>query len=155
MLAFRTILCPTDFSEHSRYAFQLACSLARDHGARVVVLYVDPPPVAYGEAIARRQDSSYCTYLWQTLEDFQSPDAAVPVERRLEEGDPASTILSVARQLSADLIVLGTHGRTGLRRLLMGSVAEAVVRRAKCPVFTFKEPHNEPATAAPASAGTR
>lgn len=64
----------------------------------------------------------------------------VLVEHRLREGDAAAEILQVADEVGADLIVLGTHGRTGLGRVLMGSVAEAVLRRARCPVLTLKSP---------------
>ena len=68
-------------------------------------------------------------------------------EHRLVTGDPASSIVNLAEMEGADLIVMGTHGRTGFSRLLMGSVAELVVRRAKCPVLTFKQPAHEPAVA--------
>jgi len=64
----------------------------------------------------------------------------VRAERQLVEGDPVSEILRVAREMPADLIVMGTHGRTGLERLLMGSVAEEVLRKATCPVLTVKRP---------------
>jgi nucleotide-binding universal stress UspA family protein len=64
----------------------------------------------------------------------------VPIEHRVEEGDAARTILRIAGEINADLIVMGTHGRTGLSRLLMGSVAEQVVRKAPCAVLTVKSP---------------
>jgi universal stress protein A len=71
------------------------------------------------------------------------------------EGDPAEMILRVAEEVHADLIVMGTHGRTGLSRLLMGSVAEQVVRRAPCPVLTMKAPFPaEQAEGRQAEAGT-
>ena len=60
------------------------------------------------------------------------------LEHRLEEGDPATMILNVAQETGAGLIVMGTHGRTGLERLLMGSVAEQVMRKAPCPVLTMR-----------------
>jgi nucleotide-binding universal stress UspA family protein len=150
MLTIRTILHATDFSERSERAFHLACSLARDHGARLVILHVYPPPVAHGEVVARRQPNGYEEELWNTLRQLQAPDPKVKVEHRLEEGEAAAEILRVARESSCDLIVLGMHGRTGLRRLLMGSVAEQVVRQAPCPVLTVTTPFpsaaNEPAT---------
>jgi len=136
MLPIKTILHPTDFSELSDAAFQLACSLARDHKGRIVVLHVVPPPQSHGEVIARQQGEGYHADLWRMLEDIRPEDAAVPVERRLEDGDPAETILRVAGEEGADLIVLGTHGRGALGKLLMGSVAEKVVRGAPCPVLT-------------------
>jgi len=78
------------------------------------------------------------------------PHANVRMERRLEQGDATTEILRVAREESADLIVMGTHGRTGLGRLLMGSVAEQVMRRAPCPVLTVKSPVPETAPESPA-----
>jgi nucleotide-binding universal stress UspA family protein len=74
------------------------------------------------------------------LKGIRVPDRKVQVERLLEEGDPAAQILRVAQETNCDLIVMGSHGRTGLDRLLMGSVAEQVVRRASCPVLTVKAP---------------
>ncbi|HZT83295.1 MAG TPA: universal stress protein [Gemmataceae bacterium] len=139
MLAFHTILCPTDFSERSASAFYLACSLARDHGARLVVLHVDRPPQTHGEVVARR-DGGYREQLEEALRGVRPTDPRLSVEHRLEEGEPAETILRVSNELGCDLIVMGTHGRTGLRRVLMGSVAEQVVRRAACPVLTVNAP---------------
>jgi nucleotide-binding universal stress UspA family protein len=81
----------------------------------------------------------------------QPSDPAVKIEHRLAEGDPAREILRVARETGCDLIVMGTHGWTGLGRLLMGSVAEQVVRKATCPVLTVKTPI--PDTAIPAPSG--
>jgi nucleotide-binding universal stress UspA family protein len=83
----------------------------------------------------------------EELQQFQVPDPNVPVDYRLEEGEPVSEILAVANQTSADLIVMGTHGRTGLGWLLMGSVAEQVVRQAPCPVLTVRTPFHEAAPA--------
>jgi nucleotide-binding universal stress UspA family protein len=69
---------------------------------------------------------------------LQAPNSGVEIDRRLTDGDPYAEILRVAQECSCDLIVMGTHGRTGLRRLLMGSVAEKVVRHAPWPVLTVK-----------------
>jgi nucleotide-binding universal stress UspA family protein len=74
------------------------------------------------------------------LNRIQPPEAGISLEHRLGYGEPGSTILAVAEEIGADLIVMGTHGRTGLRRLLMGSVAEHVVRHASCPVLTVRTP---------------
>lgn len=142
MLTIQTILHPTDLSPRSEYAFHLACALARDHGGSVVVLHVYPPPVAHGEVVARRQDD-YEEQLRQHLHRIQAPGLTVCVRHRLAEGAPAEEILRVAGELGCDLIAMGTHGRTGLGRLLMGSVAEEVVRKAPCPVLTVKTPFAE------------
>jgi len=136
MLPFKTILHPTDFSEPSDAAFRVACGLASDHNARVVVLHVIPPPQSHGEVIARRQDEGYHKEMWRMLERVRPEGTRPPVEHRLEDGPPAETILRMARDEGADVIVLGTQGRTGLGRLLLGSVAEQVVRQAPCPVLT-------------------
>src|SRR5262249_32720257 len=140
MLAVHTILHPTDFSEPSEYAFRLACSLARDYGARLIVLHVvTPPVVVYGEGVVPPGPELYQGGANVKLSQMRVP-ADAPSERRQKEGDPATEILGVAQETRPDLIVLGTHGRTGLGRLLMGSVAEQVLRRAPCPVLTVRTP---------------
>jgi nucleotide-binding universal stress UspA family protein len=141
MLAVHTILHPTDFSERSQYAFGLACALARDYGARLIVLHVaGVPTVAYGEGVVPPNPEELLAEAREQLGRIQVPHANVRAERRLEQGDAVTAILGVAQEVNADLIVLGTHGRTGLARLLMGSVAEQVVRRASCPVLTVQAP---------------
>jgi nucleotide-binding universal stress UspA family protein len=155
MLAIRTILHPTDFSEQSASAFHLAWSLARDHGARLVVLHVYPPPVAHGELVARRQPNGFHEQLWEQMHRLQAPEG-VGVDYRLEEGDAADQIVLTARRLDCDLVVMGTHGRSGVSRLLMGSAAEQVLRRSPCPVLTvngvvpLKAPKDEAPTGAAA-----
>jgi len=140
MLPVHTILFPTDFSEHAQEAFRLACALARDCGARVVVLYVVPPPMGHEELEAKRDPDTYYGGLWKMLHELHAPGHDVHVEHRLEEGDAAKRIVELAQELQAGLIVMGTHGRTGLGRLVLGSVAEHVLRRAMCPVLTVKLP---------------
>jgi hypothetical protein len=78
--------------------------------------------------------------LWKSLCRFGVPDNKVRVEHRLEEGEPSKEILRVAAEVGCDLIVMGTHGRTGLERLVLGSVAERVLAKARCPVLTLKTP---------------
>jgi nucleotide-binding universal stress UspA family protein len=158
MLAIKTIVHPTDFSERSDYAFALACSLAGDYGARVVVLHVGGQPViCTGEGVIAMESQWYRESMMAQLQERWPKNPAVSTEHRLLlDGDPATAILQVARDSKADLIVMGTHGRTGLGRVLMGSVAEAVVRKAPCPVLTVKlplipgPPHGE---SAPVAAG--
>jgi nucleotide-binding universal stress UspA family protein len=137
-----------DFSEQSHYALGLACSLARDYRARLVVLHVVPvPSVVYGEGVVPPNPEQLRLAAQHQLDDLPIPDANLQVERRLMEGDPAEVIVHVAREGSFDLVVLGTHGRTGLGRVLMGSVAEQVVRKAPCPVLTVRTPIPEMAPA--------
>jgi nucleotide-binding universal stress UspA family protein len=148
MLAMRTILHPTDFSESSEYSCRLACSLTRSCGAHLIVLHVlERPLLAYsgvmtappppGPSAEQRQS------VQQQLLRIKPADPAIGVEHLLEEGDPATAILQVAQERECQLIVMGTHGRTGLGRLLMGSVAEQVVRKASCPVLTVKTPQRQ------------
>jgi nucleotide-binding universal stress UspA family protein len=141
MLAIQTILHPTDFSEQAQHAFATACSLARDHGARVIVLYVRAAAAAYGalgpivpEPVWTPEDVE------AGLAGLHLPEPGVEVEYRVADGDAAAEITRLASEVKANLIVMGTHGRTGLGRLLMGSVAENVLRRAPCPVLTLKAP---------------
>jgi len=141
MLPIRSILYPTDFSKRSDHAFELDSSLAHDYGAKLLVLHVVPPPaMIYGEGIIVPQPDNYQNQFREKLRQLQPQDAGVHVEHRLEEGDPVAEILRVAGESCCDLIVMGTHGWTGLNRLLMGSVAEGVVRKAPCPVLTVKIP---------------
>src|SRR5205807_909314 len=106
-----------------------------------------PPPISHGEVVAREHQDGYYDELRGTLGRFQPPDPGMRVEHRLEEGDAAAEIVRVAQEIHCDLIVMGTHGRTGIGRLLLGSVAEQVLRRAPCAVLTVKAPF--PGTTAP------
>jgi len=147
MLRIATILNPTDFSHLSEHAFHLACSLARDHEGRLIVLHVAVPPVVgYGGAMTPPPEGDWKA-LDEQLRHVQASDPKIPVEHLLEEGDPAAEILRVAAEINCDLIVMGMHGRRGVARLLMGSAAEHVVRKATCPVLVVKTPLPErPAT---------
>jgi nucleotide-binding universal stress UspA family protein len=141
MLPLHTILHPSDFSERSEHAFRLACALARDYRAKLVVLHVKILPVAaYTEGGMLPPSPGTDEDLLAQLEQVRTEAPNLNLETRLEEGAPGPTILQVAQEIRADLIVLGTHGRTGLGRLLMGSVAEQVVRKATCPVVTVRMP---------------
>jgi nucleotide-binding universal stress UspA family protein len=146
MLPIRTILHPTDFSATSNCALRLACSLARDRNARLIVLHVVPGSLA-------AEKRGFGEELDEELNRMEIPDPQLRVERRLEEGDPVAQVLRVAEEEGCDLIVMGTHGRTGLGRLLMGSVAEQVVRNGTCPVLTVKlpQPQVRPYAAPPAA----
>jgi nucleotide-binding universal stress UspA family protein len=141
MLAIKTILHPTDFSERSDPAFRLACSLSRDYGARLVILHVaEPPPAVAAEGVLMLPPTIDLERLRERLQQLRPEDQKVLVEHLLVQGGAAEEILQVAAEKKCDLIVMGTHGRTGLGRLLMGSVAEQVVRKASCPVLTVKTP---------------
>jgi nucleotide-binding universal stress UspA family protein len=136
----RTILHPTDFSESSDKAFQVACSLARDRAAQLLVLHVVPPPLATlggTQAIPPVVEEFDLQTPRKLLAAIKEPPG-VTMLTRLEVGDETDIIVEVANEIGPEMIVMGTHGRTGLNRLLMGSVAEHVVRRAECPVLTLK-----------------
>jgi len=141
------ILHPTDFSDYSTYAFRIATDLARQHGATVLVLHVaetlGPANVTYGEAVSRLEPEGYRQRLLDDLRRTVPPPAGVAVEYLVAGGDPAEEIARVAADRGSNLIVMGTHGRTGLERLLMGSIAEKVVRLAPCPILITKLPKNE------------
>jgi nucleotide-binding universal stress UspA family protein len=157
MLTIRAILCPTDFSESARHAFRLAVALARDQRARLLVLHVATPPplVSYGELQrSLEQTGGYRHELENQLRQVHDTGSAIVAEYRVVAGDPGAEITSIAKEATCDLIVMGTHGRTGLGRLLIGSVAEQVLRRAHCPVLTIKVPQacTPPAASGPADA---
>jgi len=135
-----TIVFPTDFSTASDAALVHAAALARQSGGRLLIVHVEEPPLAYGggELYYGLPEPSSERIL-KMLEDVRPADPAVPFAHRLTMGDPAAEIVRIAGDENAEMIVLGTHGRTGITRLLMGSVAEAIVRRAPCPVLVYRE----------------
>jgi nucleotide-binding universal stress UspA family protein len=133
------ILFPTDFSTVGQTALEMATSLARDRGAKLLIAHVEEPPVSYGGGElyygVMEPDREQ---LQKMLSEVLPTDPTVGYEHRLIIGSPASAIVHLAEKEKCDLIVMPTHGRTGLMRVLMGSVAEEVVRKAKCPVLTVK-----------------
>ena len=139
-MAHKTILFPTDFSHASDAALPHAEALAKQQGARLLIVHVEEPPLAYGggELYYGLPEPSSERIL-EMLEDVRPADPAVPFTHRLTMGDPAGEVVRIAGEEGAEMIVLGTHGRTGMARLLMGSVAEAIVRRAPCPVLVYRE----------------
>jgi nucleotide-binding universal stress UspA family protein len=131
MTPIRTILYPTDFSTYSNQAYFHAVCLAEAHGASLTFLYVIPPSPA--DADDRRH--------WkEQLEQMRPGNQRIAVNHVLLEGDPATEISRYAADARIDLIVIGTHGRTGEERLRMGSVAEKVVRESPCSVMVVKLP---------------
>lgn len=141
MLDSQVILHPTDFSENSRPAFEMACVLARDFDATLLILHVmmssvaplmnAPPPDP-----SRPADSQVSArFPWP-----KPSDPSIRVQHRVAEGDPAEEILRLSNTLGCKMIVMGTHGASGLARLLTGSVAEEVLREAGCPVLVIKAP---------------
>jgi nucleotide-binding universal stress UspA family protein len=147
-MPFRNILVPIDFSASSRLAMRQALALARGSGARLHVMYVwEPPRVVSPEvhvlsggrtdSVAGHARRVADQRMREFLDDFGFAAGERPAYEVLV-GDPAQAILERAEGGAYDLIVMGTHGRTGLPRLLVGSVTEKVVRRAPCPVLTLR-----------------
>lgn len=135
----KKILFPTDFSTLSDEALAHAATLAKEGQGELVIVHVEEPPIAYGAGEMYYGVSEPDTKtLTKMLNDIKPEDPAVRVRRRLIVGNPAEEIVNLAEEENVDLIVMSTHGRTGFKRFLMGSVAEAVVRNAKCPVLTLK-----------------
>jgi len=143
----KKILFPTDFSPASEAALGYATSLARDTDSQLLILHVEDLQIPYagGEMYLPRPMVPN-PEVEKMLRSVAPRDKSVTCMHRLALGSPAEEIVQVAKDEGVELIVMGTHGRTGLGRLLMGSVAEAVVRRAPCPVLTLKQPVKEPLT---------
>ena len=140
-MSAKKILVPSDFSHASDAILPLATSIARDRDAEILFVHVQEPPVAYaaGELYYGPIEPD-TDALEQMLNRLQPTDPKVPCRHQMLLGEPATEIVRMAEDLGVDMIVMGTHGRSGLARMLMGSVAEKVVRRATCPVLTVKEP---------------
>ncbi len=139
---FQRIICPTDFSHFSAQALRHAAALARQFGSRLKVVHVIPQLFPGGESL-------YAGAPWLTtpeirqrvgeeMKAFLEPLRVARINHEIEirEGDPWREIVAAADEMAADLAVLGTHGRGGLDRLFLGSVAEKLVRRLPCPVLS-------------------
>jgi nucleotide-binding universal stress UspA family protein len=144
MIEIKRILCPIDFSEFSQRAVDHAVAIARWYGATVTLLYVRAlVPIA--PAVPEMLPAMALTpedrdELSAAMTRFIPADAAVTIERDVVEGHAATEIVAHATALPSDLIVLGTHGRSGFERLLLGSVTERVLRKAPCPVLSVPRP---------------
>lgn len=135
----KKVVFPTDFSNTSKAAMEFAESLVRGQGGKLYIVHVEEPPAAYGGGdLFYGLPSATLEDIKRLLLSVVPSDTSVAFEHHLVHGSPADAIANFAESVNADLIVLGTHGRTGVSRMLMGSVAEAVVRHAKCPVVTYK-----------------
>jgi nucleotide-binding universal stress UspA family protein len=140
---WKRICCPIDFSDASRAAMEVAADLARRTGAAVTLLHAYPVPgytFPDGSVVASpRMLQELAEQSGRHLGEWQKQAeglGAPTVNVETVVGEPAGEILAFARDRGIDLLVLGTHGRTGIEHALMGSVAEKVVRKARCPVLT-------------------
>lgn len=151
MIRIQTILHPTDFSEPSKYALAYAMSFAEEYNAKVCVVHVieevssalyfdmlQAPPLAQLMADIEKQAQ-------KAMEELIAPDmrAKYRVETFIRKGVPFLEIVRCAEEIHADMIVCGTHGRTGLKHAIFGSVAEKVVRKAPCPVLSVRHPEHK------------
>lgn len=150
MIEIRRILCPTDLSEIAPRAFEHALALARFHQAEVELAYVSEPLLPGPVAPATYPpwailDPAVRGRLGAALEGLAAPAAGtgVRVETSVREGRVVHEILERARGWPADVIVMGTHGRGGFERWVLGSVTEKVLRKSPCPVLTVPPPAGE------------
>jgi len=144
MSGFRKILVPIDFSDHASAALDLAIDLASTAGATLHLLHcypIDPGAISpYGLVLPEGFDRDVREAASRELARWaDKADAAkVPVEQHLSSMFPAEVIVQTADEIGADLIVMGTRGLSGLKHVLLGSIAERVLRLAHCPVLTVK-----------------
>jgi nucleotide-binding universal stress UspA family protein len=144
---WKRILCPIDFSDASRTALETAAELAKRHGARLTLFHAYPVPgytfpdgsfVASSKMLEELADAARLH-----LEEWKAIATGLGlsgVEAVTAVGEPSHEIVAFAKEQATDLVVVGTHGRTGLTHALLGSVAERVVRKAPCPVLTVRPP---------------
>jgi nucleotide-binding universal stress UspA family protein len=149
-MSFRSILVPTDFSRAAERALLLAADIAANYGARIELVHITDLPSGLTASTSIQVEDHETVH----VEDYVAQDAKTHLGQRAQElqargiltrvhteiGPIVPAILATAGRVSADLIVLGTHGRTGLARLLLGSVASAVVARSPIPVLTVRDP---------------
>lgn len=151
-MQIRSILLPTDFSECSNYALSYAASLARTFGASILCVHVIEPMVP-AVGYSGMTEPLPLADITDQLEDSAGRElpkiaeceecAGLDVQELIVHGEAAAEIVRVAKEKSIDLIVVSSHGRTGLGRMLFGSTAEAVVRHSSCPVLVVKPPPEE------------
>ena len=148
-MEFQQILVAVDFSKYDQPAMEMATMLARDSGAKLLIVHVHESPLAYGGDVYEGELNPSKEKLRQMLAAIVPTDQTVAHEHclihgegtsTLEDTDIARAIASFADQHEVDLIVTSTHGRSGLRRIFMGSVAEKIVSRSARPVLSVKLP---------------
>ena len=147
---YKKILVPLDREAGAEVALPVAADLAKSDGTVIRLVYVAPTPsaiVAEGRVIAYAdQESDRLQHLGMVyLREAAHQLAGLPIEYAVRFGEPAEEILEEAREFGADLVVMATHGRSGVARLMLGSVAEAVLRRSEVPVVLVR--HGLPAAA--------
>lgn len=129
------LLCPVDYSDSTELAISIAVGLAKAGEMKVILLHVIDPDVS-AITIDQSQDNRLLNRLRTRYLDLHK----IVWEQVSRRGDPAETTISFAKQIAADMIVMGTHGRTGLASIMLGSVAKRVMAGAPCPVIIVKAP---------------
>lgn len=145
-IEFKTIMVPSDFSLYSRAAYRYAQKLADDDSRILLVHVVDDAPLTLGYVgLGAIQDvrSQVAEDAEKELKSLEDESPRVPVEHRVIHGAPAKAIVELAEAEKADLVVMGTHGRSGWDHLMLGSVTEKVLRKAPCPVLVVRDPSKE------------
>ncbi|HTD67470.1 MAG TPA: universal stress protein [Candidatus Limnocylindria bacterium] len=140
-IRLKRILVPVDFSVTSRKALQYAVSFAKQFSAEIILLHVVQPPVYFeGVVIAAYDDTTIREASAKRLSEWRNETASgATVKANVRTGAPYHEIVLTAEETNTDLIIVGTHGRGGLARMLIGSTAERVVRHAPCPVLVVRE----------------
>jgi universal stress protein A len=147
MITIKSILCPMDFSDASKNAYRYACEFAKSMGSKVILLNViEPRPIAADMTlnyVPLEEDLAAAV-----REDFipmvdKAKAMGIDVSADVIIGIPAEVILQQTVDFDVSMLIMGSHGKTGLSRLLMGSVAEAVVRKAQVPVLIVKANEKE------------
>ncbi len=147
MITFKKILCPIDYSDCSAKALRYAAGLALRDSARLYLMHViDKRIYDYGGPIYEVRpspDEKTIAHLKEKLAESVPKEIVgdIDVETIITVGIPAQEIVNAADDNEVDVIVMGTHGRTGITHVVMGSVAENVVRKAICPVLTVRQDH--------------
>jgi len=143
-IEIRRILVPIDFSDHAAAVLEWAAHLAEEHRSRLVLLHAYHLPVEFQQLEGAYLPPDFWSSVKMEAEQSLSRYAedldrrGLQVETVVREGYPAAVIVDEAASQPADLIVIGTHGLSGLKHMLLGSIAERVVQKAPCPVLTVK-----------------
>ncbi len=147
MIQLNHILVPTDFSEFSRPALDYACAIAARFESQLHLLHVVPDPAmlvpeshAFSVEAMQAQSAALIEDAKERIELLPTDgwDNGKPVRREVRTGAVFMEIIDYAKSFEIDLLVIGTHGRSGLMHVLLGSVAEKIVRKSPCPVLTVK-----------------
>lgn len=147
MITLKNILVPTDFSEHSNKALLYGSELAKKFGAELHLMHaIEMTPLLYGEGayVTPETEAEIESAATKQLESlFADSSKDMKVVRRIEHGHPFVEIIRYAKENDIGLIVLGTHGRGAIAHMLLGSVAEKIVRKAPCPVLTVRDKEHD------------